>query len=44
MRRASKSYYNDGRTCPLGIGRVCVKIELHAQIHFYIVFPVNTID
>jgi hypothetical protein len=33
----------DGRTCPLGIGRVRVKTKLHAQIHFYILPPVNTV-
>jgi hypothetical protein len=33
----------DGWTCPLGIERVCVKIELHAQIYFYVLSPVNNV-
>jgi hypothetical protein len=33
----------DGWTCPLAIGRILVKTEVHAQIRFYILPLVNTI-
>jgi hypothetical protein len=34
----------DKRMCPLAIGPVCVKNKLHAQICYYILFHINTVD
>jgi hypothetical protein len=33
----------DGRTCRIVTGRIRVKMELHAQIRFYILPLVNTV-
>jgi hypothetical protein len=33
----------DGRTCRIVIGRIRVKMELHAQIRFYVLPLVNTV-
>jgi hypothetical protein len=33
----------DGRTCWVVIGRIRVKMELHAQIRVYILFLVNNV-
>jgi hypothetical protein len=33
----------DGQTCLLGFRRVWIKIELHVEIHFYVLSFINTV-